>query len=211
MKIIPGSQYDAKWWKARRGKISASEMGCILTPKTGKLSKAADGYMYRLIGDMLDLEYPRRDDNTSAAMRRGTAMEPESRRWYEFERGLDVQQVSLVLTDDERFAASPDGLVAHDGILECKNPMPATQAEWLLEGVIPAEHLGQAHGLLLVTGRVWLDWLSYCPGFPPLLVHLGPNAYTVALKEALDQFHARYMAALARIRGMDPKNTMEEA
>ncbi len=207
MKIIPGSQYDADWWTARRGKITASEMGCILTPKTAKLSKSADAYMYRLIGDLLDLEYPRRDDNISAAMRRGTAMEPESRRWYEFERGVDVQQVSLVLTDDERFAASPDALVGDDGILECKNPMPATMAEWLLEGVIPPEHLGQAHGLLLVTGRAWLDWLAYCPGFPPLLTRLAPNAYTKALKEALDQFYERYQDALDRIRGMEPKTT----
>ncbi len=202
MKIIPGEQYDQDWWTARRGKITASEMGNILTPKTLKLAAAADSYIHRLIGDLFDVEYPRKDENTSAAMRRGTAMEPESRAWYELESDLDVQQVSIVLSECERFAASPDGLVGDDGLLECKNPMPNTHVKWLLEGVLPDEHKGQAHGLMIVTGRKWVDWLAYCPGLPPLLLRVTPDEYTAKLAEALEAFHERYMVALEKVKGV---------
>jgi predicted phage-related endonuclease len=199
-RIIEGQQYADLWWRERRGKITASEMGCILTPKTMKLSATADTYMYRIIGDLFDTEYPRKDENTSAAVRRGTMMEPESRRYYELLRDVKVRQVSMVVSDCGRLAASPDGLVGEDGVIECKNPMPHTMAKWVCEGALPDDHKAQCHGLLIVTGRAWVDWLAYCPGFPPLLIRVTPDEYTSALALALDRFAELLAAAVEKIR-----------
>ena len=199
MKIIQCEQYDDRYWEVRRGIPTASEFSSIITPKTAKLSAAADTYICRLIGDLFDIEYPRKNDMATAAMRRGTEMEPESRRFYELEKNHEVQQVGFCLTDDGRFGCSPDALVNDDGVLELKNPMPSTQVEYLLAGVMPDEHKVQVHGHLIVTGRKWCDLMCYCPGFPPLLVRQERDDFTHKLAVCLEQFYEKMTDALKKL------------
>ena len=52
--------------------------------------------------------------------RRWRTLEAEAIRWYGFERGVDVQRVGLILTDDGKVGGSPDGLVGDDGLIEVK-------------------------------------------------------------------------------------------
>jgi hypothetical protein len=66
--------------------------------------------------------------------------------------------------------------------------------------VLPSEYRAQCHGHLIVTGAAWVDFLSYCPGLPPLLVRVVPNEFTDALRDALDAFYPRFQAALEKIR-----------
>jgi hypothetical protein len=211
MMILEGEQYSLDWWAARRGKPSASEAGCILTPKTLKLAAAADGYINRLIGDTFDHYYPRPDDRLSQAQRRGLEQEEESRRWYSFDTGLDVVQVCLCISDCGRFVCSPDGLVGpqtdegmtkFEGGLELKNPSPHTHVAWLRAGTLPDEHRAQVHFQLLVTGLPWVDFCSYARGLPPFLVRVTPDEYTAALKEALETFWTRYDEARAKIAAL---------
>ena len=202
MKVIDCHQYSPEWWAARRGVPTASEFGNILTPKTGKLAAAAESYICRLIGDTLDLEYPRLSEGNEA-MRRGTGAEPESRRWYEMEVGVPVQQVGFCLSDDGRFGCSPDGLVGSDGLLELKNPLPHTHVKYLLDGGLPDEYRAQVHGQLIVTGRQWCDFVSYAPGLPSLVLRVTPDEYTEKLAEALEQFYAMLHAAWLKIRSLD--------
>ena len=202
MKIIDCEQYSDKWWEARRGVPTASEMGRIITPKTGKLAAAADGYIFTLLGDLYDVEYPRKDTLATAAMRRWTMMEPEARSYYELHRGVDVRQVGFCTTDDGRFGSSPDGL--SEGALELKCPMPATHVEWLVGGTLPDEHKVQCHGHLIVTGLPWCDFLSYLPGAPPLLVRVEPDDFTKKLRDCLEAFWVKYQETkekIARLNG----------
>jgi hypothetical protein len=194
MKVIECEQYSPLWWQVRRGVPTASEFGSILTPKTMKLAAAADAYICRLIGDAFDLAYPR-PSFTNAEMRHGTEAEPESRHWYEMETDTTVQQVGFCTTDDGRFGCSPDGLIGDDGVLELKNPSPGTHVAYLMDGGLPAEYRAQCHGHLIVTGRAWCDFLSYCPGLPPFLVRVYPDDYTTALRDALDVFWRRLQTA----------------
>lgn len=218
MKIIPGEQYDDLWWHWRRGRPSASEAHRLLTPVKMQLAAASHSYLCQLIGDITDPQYPRKDEVDTAAMRNGRLLEPEARRWYEFEKDCRVDHVSLCLTEDERFCCSPDGLIGftHDepdegqpmtgltiGCIELKCPARHTHVAWLLDGEVPAEHLPQCHMQLLVTGAQWVDFMSYCPGLPPLLKRVEPGLFTEALGKALEQFHGRYVAALQRIRELE--------
>ena len=132
-------------------------------------------------------------------MRNGSAMEPTARRYYEFDNDCEVKECGFITTDDGRFGYSPDGLVGDDGLIELKSPKHHTHVAWLRAGIVPPEHLAQCHGGLLVTGRAYIDFMSYAEGLPPLLVRVEPDEKTEALRVALERFWDEYQAAKALI------------
>lgn len=187
--------------EARRGIPTASEFHRIITPKKWEFAAGAESYAIELIAETYDYDYGKQSEFATAAMRNGTIIEPQCRSFYEMERNVDVERVGFVTTDDERFGCSPDGLVADDGGLELKHPTAATHIKWLLAGVVPAEHLAQCYGGIIVTRRQWWDFLSWYPGLPPLLVRVEPDEYTVRLAEALEKFWTTYTDIKAKIEG----------
>jgi len=201
MKIIDCEQYSVEWWQAKKGVPSASNFDRILTAKTGKASAQAEDYIAELIADLhTDLLPERAELAGTRAMRNGLELEPEARRWYALVRDVDVQRVGFCVTDDGRFGCSPDGLVGDEGGLELKCPLGKTQVKYLRAGTLPDEYRPQVHGALIVSGRPWWDFLSYCPGLPPLLIRVRPDDYTERLRQALESFWADYKTALANIR-----------
>ncbi len=203
MKIIDCIQQSPEWWQARRGIPTASEFSRIITPKKMELSAAADGYICELIGDLHRLTPPEPFQRApSRAIQNGIDTEPEARNWYSLEHGCDVQQVGFCLMDDGRFGCSPDGLIDAQGGLELKCPEPKTQVEYLLAGTLPDAYKAQVHGSLIVTGRAWWDFMSYCPGLKPFLVRVTQDKYTEALRAALEVFWTRYQELLEKVKAM---------
>lgn len=188
MKSFDFPQYSPSWWAVRRGVPTASEFKRIVTPAKWQMGIGAETYACELIGQLFDPHYGVVSDFATTAMKNGTIMEPESRRFYEFETGREVTQVGFCLSDCGRFGCSPDGLVGDDGGLELKHPTAATQVKWLKEGGIPSEHLAQCLGGILVTRRKWWDFLSYFPGMQPLLVRVVPDERLTKLAGALEEF-----------------------
>ncbi|MBY0515118.1 MAG: YqaJ viral recombinase family protein [Gemmataceae bacterium] len=198
MKVVNCVQYSPEWWEARRGVPTASRFDRILTPKTSKPSSQQEPYTHELIADRVRFD-PRvvTDRPMNAAMRHGVDCEPEARDWYALEGNHDVQQVGFCLTDDGRMGCSPDGLVGTDGLLEIKCPEPKTHVGYLMAGTLPDEYRCQVHGQLLVTGRRWCDFFSYCPGFDPFLIRVAPDEFTDRLASELARFVDRLDAAWA--------------
>lgn len=160
-------QGSPEWNEARRGIPTASDFEKILTPG-GKISKQAATLAHRKVAERI-LGYSL-DSVCTAAMEAGRMIEPEARDWYAFEFGEEVKEVGICLTDDKRIGASPDGLVGELGLLEIKCPMPHTHVGYLLNPAQLGEedYKPQVQGQLYVTGRKWLDSVSYCPPFPPV-------------------------------------------
>jgi hypothetical protein len=204
-------QYSPEWWDARCGVPTASEFSRIVTPAKGDYSKGAEGYIAELIAEQADPHYGEVETYVSAAMRNGTMMEPEARRFYEFERGADVEEVGFCLTDDGRFGCSPDGLVGDDGGLELKSPEHKTHVKYLLSGEVPTEYKPQVHAQLIITGREWCDFMSYARGLPPLLVRVEPDDYTAKVRAAMDTFWGEYQEALGKIRALGGLPVIEHA
>jgi hypothetical protein len=202
MIVIPCEQYSEAWWAARKGKPTASRFGEILTAKTMKPSASARGYICELIAESMLMgppEWIRENDVQTRAMANGAYKEPEAREWYGFSTLQPLVQVGFVTTDDGRFGCSPDALVGDDGGLELKCPLLKTHIGYLLDGGLPADYMGQVHGSMIVTGRKWWDFLSYCPGLPPLLVHTEWSEYTDKLQAALDPFFELYVSLYNQI------------
>jgi hypothetical protein len=192
-------QYSRQWWDVRRGVPTSSEASRIITPKTAELSGQVDAYACDLIAEKYDAYYGQHEDYVSSAMKNGTLKEPESRRFYEFQRDLEVKEVGFITTDDGRFGCSPDSLVGESGGLELKNPTVSTHVKYLIDGGLPAQYRPQVHWCLVVSGREWWDFCSYSAGLPPVLVRVVPDAYTEELRACMEQFWTRYQELLAKV------------
>lgn len=205
MKTFYCEQGSESWWNLHRGVPTASSFNRIITPKKAKVSAGADDLICELIAQRATIgSIAPPQGYASHAMQNGIDTEAEARRWYEMDRGIDVQQVGFCLSDDERFGCSPDALVGEEGGLELKCPMLKTHVAYLRDGVLPAEYKPQVHGCLIVTGRPWWDFLSYAPGLDPLLVRVTPDDYTAKLRECLEAFWKKYETVRAKIEAREP-------
>ena len=200
MKLYKCEQGTQEWMDARCGVATASRFGEICTPAKGEFAAGARTYAAELIAErLMGGPDPWKTDYQSRDMQRGSFSEDEARRYYELERNCDVQRVGFCLHDGGQWGCSPDGLIGDDGGLELKCPAPKTHITWLVDGAVPREHLPQVHGGLIVTGREWWDFMSYCPGLPPLLLRVQRDEYTAKVEAALAKFDALLASMLATI------------
>jgi hypothetical protein len=200
MRTLMCAQGSPEWLEARLGRVTASRMKEILTPKKCIIGAGAKSYAAELIAEkLIGGPDPWKWEGETADMRRGNYCEHEARNFLEFHRGVDVEIVGVCIHDNELWCASPDGLIGDCEGLELKCPAPKTQIQWLLAGGLPDDHRAQIHGGMIVTGRDAWTFLSYCVGLPPLEVRVERDDYTKRLEEALLEFNGIYDDMLAKI------------
>lgn len=170
--LIQGSD---EWLAQRCGLITASEMKLILTPTL----KVADNdktraHVYELLFQRLtkfvEPQY------VSDAMLRGQEDEIYARAAYE-EHFAPVTEIGFITNDQWGFTIgySPDGLVGDDGLIECKSRAGKYQVQTIAEDEVPAEYMLQLQTALLVTGRQWIDFISYSGGLPMFVKRVEPD------------------------------------
>ena len=151
-----------EWKLARLGKVTASRVSDARA-KAGTATRSnyiADIITERLTGSPIE-------SFTNAYMEWGTANEPLARAAYEIRTSIWVEQVAIVDHPTiASFAASPDGLVWTDGLLEIKCPKTSTHLNWMMKGTVPSEHKNQMLAQLACTGRKWVDFVSFDPRLP---------------------------------------------
>lgn len=90
-----------------------------------------------------------------------------------------------------RLGYSPDGLVGDDGLIEIKSRRQKKQLETVLANEVPAENMAQIQCGLLVSGRAWCDYLSWCGGMPMWPIRVYPDErWFAAITEAVEKFEA---------------------
>lgn len=179
MKILDVVQNSPEWFAARCGIPSASNFDKIICIN-GKQSKQRTKYLYQLAGERIAGKSEETYQN--GVMLRGIEMEVEARQLYELITGQGVEQVGFCLA--EGYGASPDGLVADKGALEIKCPIISTHVGYLLDNKLPSDYFQQTQGQLLVTGREWVDFMSYYPGLKPLIIRVTRNGIFLRQLEA---------------------------
>lgn len=154
---------------ARAGLLTASVVADIYaTRKDGKESAARRDLRMKLAIERLtgvSLEEP----ITSRDIERGNELEPAARAAYEMTTGRLVTECAFMRHPVLLAGCSPDGLVGDDGLVELKCPRPATHVETLTAPAVPEGYVPQLVHQLWVTGRAWVDFVSYCPVLPPAL------------------------------------------
>ena len=180
-------QRSPEWFAARCGIPTASSFDKIITP-TGKASTQAEAYGFTVLAERLTGYAQSWSGNQWTE--RGAELEDEARGYYEFVTGRTVQPVGFCLTDDRMVGCSPDGLIGEDGALELKCPKPETHVKYLLKGGMVSDYIPQVQGQLYVTGRQWVDFVSYCRGIEALIVRVARDqAYIDVLAKQLLAFN----------------------
>jgi len=168
MIVVPCEQGSSEWVAARLGIPTASQYHRIVTPKTGKLSAGAHGYICELLAEsMMGASL---DPFVSEWMERGSDLEDSAIAKYEFDRDVDCTAVGFILHDTVMTGCSPDRLVGDDGGLEIKCPSPRVHVENMLG--MSDKYRVQCQGTMWITGRKWWDLMSFHPDMPNAIVRV---------------------------------------
>lgn len=164
LRIISCEQNSEEWWAARCGLPTASQFSAVLAKGEGKTRAS---YLRKVVAERLT-GLPV-EGFKNAHMDRGHEMEPFGRTEYQKLTGNQVEVTGLIVDDELRAGASPDGLVGLVGGLELKSVLPTTQVETIERGGVPSEHAAQIQGNLWISGREWWDFGSFCLEMPERL------------------------------------------
>ncbi len=125
-------------------------------------------------------------------MWRGIDDEPRARAVYA-KQYAPVQECGFMTEDRFGFTIgySPDGLVGDDGLIEIKSRRARAQLATILADEVPAANMAQLQCGLLVSGRQWIDYVSYCGGMPLWVKRVHPQpAWFDAIVGAVQAFEA---------------------
>jgi len=158
-------QGSPEWFQQRLGLLTASRFADLMARTKSGPSTSRKNLITRLTIERLTGCYM--ETYSNAAMQRGTELEPEARKAYEDHELIVVDQAAYVPHPEYWFCGcSPDGLVGPAGLVEIKCPSAeAKHYEALRYGSHADEYKWQLQGQLWVTGRAWVDAVSYDPRF----------------------------------------------
>lgn len=160
---ITPSQQTNEWIKERVGCLTASRMADAMAfLKGGKESEARRKLKISLVAERMT-GYAT-ENFVNDAMKWGIEQEAAAKERYEEVTGRLITPCGFALHETIPYlGASPDGLVAPDGLVECKCPTTATFVDWKSAGVVPEQHKPQMLLQLCVTGRAWCDFFAFDP------------------------------------------------
>jgi hypothetical protein len=116
------------------------------------------------------------DTPMNSDMWRGVLAEPFARDLYS-RHYSPAHEVGFMRRDEDgwQLGYSPDGLVGDDGLIEIKAPRAKTHLRTILADEVPAHNMAQLQAGLLVSGRAWIDFVSYVAGMPLYVKRVTPD------------------------------------
>ena len=168
-------QGSDEWYQARAGIVTASAMRSLVTGNGKVADNDTSRGLIRTLATERIIGKPG-ETFSSRMMDRGTALEPWARSLYA-KHYAPVEEVGFIRLDADDYALgfSPDGMVEHDGLLEIKSPGPKEHLRTIEADAVPSVYIWQVQVGLFVTGRSWLDFLSFCPGMDLYIKRVYPD------------------------------------
>ncbi|EJO9861661.1 YqaJ viral recombinase family protein [Salmonella enterica] len=190
-------QRSPEWFAARCGKVTASRLYDVMARTKSGYAASRQNYMAELICQRLTGKPE--EGFTNAAMMRGTELEPVAREMYALnEFDAVISEVGLIDHPTiAGFAASPDGIVNDDGLIEIKCPNTWTHLQTLKTGVPKYQYLLQMHAQMMCTGRKWCDFVSFDDRLPPELAYFKTRInFDEVLAEEIEQEVVKFLTEL---------------
>ncbi len=135
-------------------------------------------------------------------MLRGIEDEPLAVDKYA-EHYAPVVTTGFMVRDDWGFSIgySPDGVVGDDGLVEVKSRRQKNQLSTVLDDQVPAVNMAQLQCGLLISGRAWIDYISYSGGMALWKKRVLPDRrWFAAIVAAVDAFEASAAEMVATYR-----------
>lgn len=212
-------QRSPEWFDQRLGMITASAVGQLITPTLRVADNdTSRGLTATLVSERITghSEPTRMTDD----MFRGVLHEPYAIEAYEKHTKATVQPCGFMVFDGDgwQLGFSPDGLVGDDGLVEVKCPRAKGHLATILSGNVPARHMAQLQAGLLVSGRKWIDFISFHGGLPLFVKRVYPDpAWFEAITNAVAQFERnaaeltdKYLAAAVGLPATERPPALEE-
>lgn len=191
------------WMKLRFGKVTASELGNLVTPefkeRTGETlytylcTKLAEVWRGKPLPgfNVFDTE-------------QGEILQDEAIPYYALTFNQKVRQIGFIENDAGTAGCSPDGLLGDDNGLEVKCPSAHIHVKYLLGGTVPKDYLAQVHCSMYVTGFPRWTFFSYRRNFPPLVIEVQRDEEIITrIGEAVTNFQKRLAASLETLKAFD--------
>lgn len=147
-----------------------------------------------------------RENFVSNDMLIGQLDEPIAREVYSGHHAEAIE-TGFFVRDDWGFSIgySPDGLVGEDGLIEVKSPRAKEHMRTILADEVPTRYMPQLQTGLLVSGRDWIDYVSFFGGMPLYTKRVYPDprwadaivAAAAAFEEQAEQMASAYALATA--------------
>jgi hypothetical protein len=193
-------QGSTEWQILRSGKVTASCLDNLLTPKfeirTGQMPKT---YLNQVLSEVW-IGGPLPAVEGIWDLEQGTLLESYARPAFELETGLKVEQAAFIEADDNFFGASPDGIINGDTGVELKCPHLETHIGYILAGKLPEKYACQVHGSMYASGFKSWYFCSFRRNFPPLVLKIERDEEIQSkIAEALSEFRSNFDSAMAKL------------
>jgi len=212
-------QRTPAWHAARRGKLTASNLGaamglCPWTSRNQAFQRAMglDRFEGKALRDAIGTapvsEFRRAVLGAgNDATRWGQTHESDGILAYSAHTGNLVDATGLhVHPSSSWLAGSPDGLIGTDGLLEVKCPYWRRRDGTRVHATIPSYYYMQLNLCLECTNREWCDFISWSPE--------GYAVYRVTrdsqLHEAMMPHYLKFFAAMSRMAKVAPVQSKQE-
>lgn len=192
-------QGSDEWLAARCGLVTASTVGQLITPKTIKpaVNDYSRGLTAMLVAERITGHVE--PMQVSGPMLRGQLDEPFARDAYS-EHHAPATEVGFMVKDFGKYKIgySPDGLVGSEGLIEIKSRAQKKHLQTILADEVPMENMAQIQTGLLVSGRLWCDYVSFCSGMPLWTERVEPDErWFDAITDAVLTFEANAAEMIA--------------
>jgi len=155
--ILQVQQRSQEWQKARYGRCTSSLFSACI----GENRYTTPDEALKQIKQEIKVEI-------TPAMQRGIDLEPEARSIYEETTGRKVYEIGLAVPKwNLNLAASTDGLVGEDGIIEIKCPtryysnLELLRTSKNFRDLIDPSHYLQMQGGMAILKRQWCHYIVY--------------------------------------------------
>lgn len=176
LKIHNLIQGTDEWLAARCGMVTASAVGKLITPKTVQPASNPDSRSLTMLLASERITGWTEPTYQSEDMLRGIEDEPIARAKYA-EHYAPVEEVGFMVEDRWGFQLgySPDGLVGDEGLIEIKSRRPKNHLATIIADEVPLENMAQLQCGMLVSGRKWVDYISFSAGMPLFVKRVYPQ------------------------------------
>jgi hypothetical protein len=190
--IVQGS---AEWHELRRGIITASTAGTLITP-TGKIADndSVRKLAYKLAAERITGRVEK--SFVSYEMERGNTEEGFARDLYS-KTYAPVTECGFIESSRLGFRVgySPDGLIDDDGLIEIKSRQSKYQIQTICSKSVPSEYMLQLQFGLWVSQRKWIDFVQYSNGMAMYRHRVMPSMFDI-IASAVIGFEARVVSII---------------